>query len=112
MDNYLNAWHQIVVLSLAISSISMTICKAKIFSSFREHVSKMNTWCGGLVKCPYCLSHWISLLFVVLYRPKIIQKFFLLDYFVTIFVIVSLASFWSLIICKVFVAMDSLGDHK
>ena len=108
----------VLIISLAVSSVSMTISKALVFKRFRDFLSGKNYWLGKLVSCPYCLSHWVSLFFVIIYRPKIITMdyqiifSFIIEYATSLFVVVTFASFWSFLICHTFMAMDSLGGEK
>lgn len=98
----------LVVLSFAISAISMTISKSKLFEGFREWIGEQSGWLGELFNCPYCTSHWVTLLFVILFKPEVVAVawrvpgMFLFNYVVSGFAIVALASFWSGIIYRAF----------
>ena len=93
-------------LALAVSACSMTISKAKVFKSLRETVEERSIWLGGLLKCPYCTSHWLSVGAVVIYRPRPVDCGFLaLDLAVAALAIVALAAFSSGLIFRAFAAM-------
>lgn len=100
-----------VMLSLAVSSISVTITKTLMFKPIRNYIEQKSKRLGTLFHCPYCLSHWVTLFFFIFYAPKVINGFVILDYLVTFFVIVALATFWSFIICSTLKVMDSLGGN-
>lgn len=105
-------WEMVIILSLVVSTVSVTITKMKIFTWLRKLAKKVHSKVGELFLCPYCLSHWVTLFFVLIYRPRIIvADFFLLDYIVTGFLIVAIANIISLVICKSIIAMESLGVH-
>ena len=98
---------KIFIISLAVSTISVTITKAKIFEPFRLIIEKKHKKLGELFHCPYCLSNWISFFFVLLYRPHIfINGLFLTDQIVAAFVMIELATFWSLIVIHSLEKMD------
>ena len=100
-----------VMLSLAVSTISVTITKTIMFKPIRSYIEQRSKWFGELFHCPYCLSHWVALFLFVFYAPKVINGFMILDYLVTFFVIVALATFWSFVICSTLKVMDSLGSN-
>src|SRR4051794_37089749 len=62
------------VLSIPIASVAWTITHEEIFREMREYCEKRSKTCTKLLKrklyyvftCEYCLSHWITLLFVLL----------------------------------------------
>ena len=93
----------IFLLSLATSSISMTIAESKTCEKMRSFVAKKNEWLGNLVNCPYCLSHWVSLGLVLVFSP--LPGFW--GVIVATFAIVTLASFWSIGIYRLFEKLES-----
>ena len=50
-----------VLTAMAIASITLTIGKSYIFRPVRKD--------NKLLNCPYCLSHWVSLLAVIFVVP-------------------------------------------
>jgi hypothetical protein len=64
----------LLVLSIPIASISWTVTHEEIFREAREYCETRSRECKRLVNrklfyvltCEYCLSHWITLVFVVL----------------------------------------------
>ena len=57
---------KILLVSAVVMGLSHTIAREKIFASLRERLGGMETWCGYLVSCPYCASHWLAFLLVPL----------------------------------------------
>ena len=100
-------------LSLVVSTASVTLCKAGIFRGLRRFVASRSKWLGELIHCPYCASHWISLLLVVVYRPCLTRgNIAILDYLVSVLAIVAMATFWSKYLCASLHAMDLLRDRS
>lgn len=92
--------YQVVVLALATAAISTTISKGRIFASTREWIIERNEWLGKLVSCSYCISHWVALVFVAIYRPILIQQWFIVDFFVSVFSVVAISAIISGVIIK------------
>lgn len=96
----------VVTLSLAVAAISMTIAKGKIFLPLRQWVEDRNEWLGNLVSCPYCTSHWVAVVVVALYQPKLTSfTFGIVDLIVSVFAIVTLSSFFAGLIYRAFTQM-------
>ncbi|MCK5104880.1 MAG: DUF1360 domain-containing protein [Cyclobacteriaceae bacterium] len=84
---------QIIWLSIIAASVAFTITETKLFLPFREWVGNRSTFFGKLVHCGYCTGHWIAFILVAVYRPRILEYFWLLDYFLTALAIAWLAAF-------------------
>jgi len=65
----------------AIASVTYTISITRIFEAVRNKFEKSSSFAGHLIKCPYCLSHYITILFFII-SPSI--KFDIITYFGTI----------------------------
>lgn len=59
-------WSQVFVVSAIVMGLSHTIAKERIFKRIRSALGEKETFCGYLVSCPYCNSHWLAFLFVPL----------------------------------------------
>jgi hypothetical protein len=57
----------------------------------REQVRRKSALFGELLSCGYCFGYWVALALVAIYRPKIFDAWWLLDYFLTLIVIAWLA---------------------
>jgi|ERR1700748_1513376 len=79
----------LIIISLAIASISYTISKGEIFRSIRLFICKHSKFIGQLISCPYCLSHWVSATIMF-----IIYKSFNLDFVIMTFAAITLSLFW------------------
>jgi len=97
---------EVILLSLVNASISFTIAESKIFQPFREWSKKRNTFIGSILSCGYCLGFWVAFVLVILYRPKLFQLWWLLDYFLTALVIAWLSAFQWGMMCWL---MDKTG---
>lgn len=95
----------VLYLSIATGAISMTVAKAKIFAPVRAFVTQHTAFIGGGLSCPYCVSHWVAFFFVCLYRPYLVHGYFVVDFVVSMMVIVALASATSWVIFHAFASM-------
>lgn len=77
----------IIYLSFVTAAISFTVTETKIFKPLREWIKKKSTFLGDLLSCGYCLGHWVAFVLVAIYRPKLFESWWLLDYFLTALVI-------------------------
>jgi hypothetical protein len=59
-------WSQVFVVCAIVMGLSHTIAKERIFQRVRTALGDKETFCGYLVSCPYCNSHWLAFLFVPL----------------------------------------------
>ncbi len=55
----------LLILGLAAGGASFTISTTSIFRAFRELVSMIHPKIEELVHCPWCLNHYVSLIFVL-----------------------------------------------
>lgn len=107
---------QYVLQSAAIATVAMTVGKTHAFKWLREwlmekvgHDRKIRTWkwwiwVSNLVKCPYCLSHWLSLFVTLVTRPEGGVVFWALY----AFALVAGASVFGLLICCYLRMLESL----
>lgn len=51
-------------MGLALASISFTLSSSGVFASIRQRLSKFHPKIDELIHCPYCMSHWIGVLFI------------------------------------------------
>lgn len=95
---------EMILLGLAIASITMTITKSNVMEYPRDQVSKLGRWVRELVHCPYCLSHWLAFAVVWLeFGPLPLGQFVLVS-----FGVITIASFASLGIATLFLVLDAL----
>lgn len=57
---------QLFAVSAVVMGISQTIAKESLFEPLRERLGGKETWCGYLVSCPYCVSHYVAFALVPL----------------------------------------------
>jgi len=89
----------VIYLSLVTASISFTVTETKLFVPLREWIRKNSSSLGELFTCGYCFGHWIAFALVVLYRPRLFDFWWLLDYFLTALIIAWLAGFQWILMC-------------
>lgn len=80
------------------ASISFTISESWLFKGVREYIKSKNEILGHLFSCGYCLGHWVAFVLVAIYQYKILNGFFIVDYFLTALIISWLSAFqWALL---------------
>ena len=84
---------EVICLSFVTAAISFTVCDAILFLPLREWTKGKNKFLGELLSCGYCFGHWTAFALVALYRPKLFEQWWLLDYFLTALVIAWLSAF-------------------
>ena len=93
---------QVILLSIVTASISFTVAEMKLFAPFREWIKRKSSLFGELFSCGYCFGHWIAFILVAIYRPRLFQFWWLLDYFLTALVVAWLAAVQWIIMCWLF----------
>jgi len=91
----------IIYLSVVTASILFTVTETKLFLPIREWIKKQNNFLGELLSCGYCFGHWLAFALVAIYRPRLFEFWWLLDYFLTALVIAWLAGFQWAVMCWV-----------
>lgn len=87
------------LLSLVTASVAFTLSEAAVFAGLRDWVKARSAWLGKLVCCGYCLGHWVAFGLVAIYRPRLFDAWWLLDYFLTALLIAWLAAFQWAALC-------------
>jgi len=90
---------KVVYLSFVTALISFTVAEAKLFLPLRERVKKRNSHLAELLSCGYCLGHWVAFGSVAIYRAKLFEFWWLLDYLLTALVISWLSTFQWILLC-------------
>ena len=81
----------LIWLAVATASLSYTITKTTMFDWLRDMLEPENPlW--KLLSCPYCMSHWIGALFVLVYLPEPFGLD-LVDLIPSLFIIVTISAF-------------------
>jgi len=97
---------KVIYLSFVTASLSFTITETKLFKPLREWVKGRNVFLGELLSCGYCLGHWVAFALVIIYRPRLLYSWWLLDYFITVLVVAWLGAFQWAVMCWL---MDRTG---
>ena len=98
---------EIILLALAVSSVSMTVATSNAMEWLRSLVSKLGQRFEELIHCPYCLSHWLAAIVTLAWVKGSVSELV-----VTGFAIVTLASLASLGITHFFLALDALDRSE
>lgn len=93
-----NVMGEILLLSVVTASIAFTVTETKLFKTLRRWAKEKSFLLGELFSCGYCFGHWVAVVLVAIYRPKLFELWWLLDYCLTALVIAWLAAFqWALL---------------
>ena len=99
-----------IILSMAVSVISLTLTKSRLFLPVRFWFgSKGNRLVSDFITCPYCLSHWVAIVLVVAYKVRLVSLWLPIDYLITAFAVVCIASILSGVILYL-IPMNSDAD--
>lgn len=77
----------LLALALATASVTLTLTRASIFRPWRYWIARKSKWLGKLFSCPYCMSHWVALVFVLLS-----QQFYWFEDIIAVFIVVTIAA--------------------
>ncbi len=89
----------VIYLSFVTASISFTVTETKLFKPLREWLTKKCSFLGDLFSCGYCFGHWVAFALVAIYKPKLFEFWWLLDYFLTAIVIAWLSGIQWVLMC-------------
>ncbi len=89
----------VIYLSLVTASVSFTVSETKIFLPLREWAQQRSHFLGSLLSCGYCLGHWVAFALAALYRPRLFELWWLLDYFLAALVVSWLSAFQWILLC-------------
>ena len=91
---------QVIYLSLVTTSIAFTVSESKLFLSLRNWFLQKIPILGKLFSCGYCLGYWLAFGLVIVYRPRLFNSWWPLDYFLTALVIAWLSGIqWAAMCC-------------
>ncbi|NOY00639.1 MAG: DUF1360 domain-containing protein [Verrucomicrobia bacterium] len=88
-----------LLLSIVTASISFTLCEMQLFLGVRQWISRQSKFFGKLASCAYCLGHWIAFFLVAIYRPRLFNGWWPLDYFLTALIIAWASALQWVIMC-------------
>lgn len=100
----MNTLFQLVFLGIATGAISMVVSRSTLLNAFHAWVEKRSARLEEMLSCPWCLSHWVALIFTIIYHPLVIAhqptNWLLLpvDYLVNVMVMAFIAAIASRII--------------
>ncbi|MGP8305563.1 DUF1360 domain-containing protein [Vibrio sp. YIC-376] len=102
------------VLAVAASSISITITQTELFIPVQNIANKCGHMIGYLFKCFYCMKHWVVILGMAVYHPRIIMSdFIVIDWLVSTFFTITVSSLISGFLFDVFIkAMNKKLKQK
>lgn len=102
----MDRWLAVVAMALAVATGSMTVTRSKVFKPLRWAIQRRSVFFGDLITCPYCFSHWVAFAIVAWFRPRLVESSVpLVDYAVSAFAVVALATYGGGLIFRAFAVM-------
>lgn len=80
------------LLSLAVAAASSTLTRAVVFRPLRLWLKGRSKFFHELFICPYCMSHWLAALAVLVFQPRLTGAWIGFDLVLAVFVIVATAT--------------------
>ncbi len=105
---------KIIILSFIVLSISFTITVTSIFKWLRELISSIHPKLEELIHCPYCLSHYITILLLIICNYRyLFTKYIVVNYILTTFCIVGIVSVLHYIVLRAYepIAKQMMQRH-
>jgi len=103
----MNEFLALVFLSIACGAISMTISRSEMFAPLRGWIKGRSAFLGGGLSCPYCTSHWVAFILVLVYFPHLLHcGSTVVDFCVETMMVVALASATAWMIYSAYAAME------
>jgi len=100
-NNVISTVYSLVIIAMAVSVISLTVTKTKVFKPMRLWIKSKSEFFGELFSCPYCFSFYPSVLFIILYAGKLRLIYHFdgylscIDYGISYLCMVCIASFFT-----------------
>lgn len=83
----------LIMVGVAAGTAAFTVTRTKITAGLRDWTMKHNKWLGQLLSCPFCLSHWLAAIGVLIYQPRLTERWIVTDLGLSWLVAVALAAF-------------------
>ena len=104
----------VIYLALATAAVSVTVAKSHGFEPLRKWTEiTFARWpmIGKLVRCPYCISHWVAFILVAIAQPHVINSGPVDNWLVGSFAVVALAAIITGAILRLLWMQESEIDH-
>jgi hypothetical protein len=81
-----------VTLAIAAAAIAMSFSQGSMFEPLRKSIAARSKLLGELASCFFCLSHWVAIAGVAIYRPQPLRAWWPADFLIAVFVVVAIAT--------------------
>jgi hypothetical protein len=93
----------ILILALCVSSASFTITTTSIFKEVREKLSGIHHKIEELIHCPWCLSHWITFVVLLMIGNWIeITGWYFVDFLLNTFAITCMSGIFHFVLLRTY----------
>jgi hypothetical protein len=111
--NMLSSIIGMIVVAMAVATISMTLSKGKVFIGLREWIDNRSDFFGDLIHCPYCTSHWVAFFACLVFQPILITSgIWIFDIILSAFAVTMMASVFSGLIFSSYKQMADPYDEE
>jgi hypothetical protein len=90
-----------LLIVLATHSISHTLATQRVFKPLRDYLApRMGDYWGELVRCPFCIAHWIALALLIITQIRInFTNYYIVDLIIIWQATVGVANYLTWILC-------------
>jgi hypothetical protein len=68
----LAALYRVVLIGVATGAISLLVTKSALLAPFHKWLGGRSPFLEELLSCPWCTSHWVGFLLMLVYRPLLL----------------------------------------
>ena len=90
---------RIIYLSFVNASLSFTVTETRLFLPVRDWAKRRNSLLGELLSCGSCFGYWTALALVAVYRARLFEFWWPLDYVLTALLVAWLSAFQWAVMC-------------
>jgi hypothetical protein len=105
----LDSFLLLLYLGFATSAISVTLTRAGITKDLRLWFMGISPFFKALLGCPYCTSHWVAGVIVIIYRPTTHHVHLFVEMLVSIMATVGVAAVVTGVVIS---TIPSLGEKQ
>jgi len=64
---------RVIILGVATGAISLFLTKSTLLNGFHTWLENRLPFLEEMLSCPWCTSHWVALIFTLIYRPLLLD---------------------------------------
>lgn len=100
-------------ISIAVGTLSLTLTKGSIFREVRLKIKQKSIFFGKLFSCPYCMSHWIATITVLIFNLRLFSAPWLIDILFSVLVVIGISAlFFGVIMALISFSSDEEDPYE